>query len=370
VARIQIDQVTKRFGPVTAVDRMQLDLQEGELIAFLGPSGCGKTTTLRMVAGFEVPTEGRILFGEREVTHLAPEKRNVGMVFQNYALFPHMTVAQNVAYGLQMRRVNRAEIHKRVETMLKKVQLTGLDNRYARQISGGQQQRTALARALVINPSVLLLDEPLANLDAKLREEMRFYIRELQRDFEITTVYVTHDQAEALVLADRIAVMMDGKLHQLDTPKTIYERPASARVAAFIGLTNLIPGEVQRRDGEAFTLETRWGQVACKGPSTLSGGDDVLLCVRPEALEVARAPSEEREGFTRIGSRNRVVARVTERAYLGSLIDYRLTVGNDLTLRAQTAGGHEFDIGDRLSLGFDATRTWIVKGRHDVPEEA
>jgi ABC-type Fe3+/spermidine/putrescine transport system ATPase subunit len=368
VARIQIDQVTKRFGPVTAVDRMQLDLQEGELIAFLGPSGCGKTTTLRMVAGFEVPTEGRILFGEREVTHLVPEKRNVGMVFQSYALFPHMTVAQNVAYGLQMRRIGRSEIHKRVEAMLKKVQLTGLDNRYIRQISGGQQQRTALARALVINPSVLLLDEPLANLDAKLREEMRFYIRELQREFEITTIYVTHDQAEALVLADRIAVMMDGKLHQLDTPKAIYERPASARVADFIGLTNLIPGEIQARDGEAFTLRTRWGEVACKGPTTLRSGDEVLLCVRPEALEITHASPEAREGFTRMGGRNLVVARVTERAYLGSLIDYRLKVDDGLTFRAQTVGGQEFELGDRLALDFDATKTWLVKGHRSTQE--
>jgi ABC-type Fe3+/spermidine/putrescine transport system ATPase subunit len=321
-----------------------------------------------MVAGFEVPTEGRILFGEREVTHLAPEKRNVGMVFQSYALFPHMTVAQNVAYGLQMRRIGRTEIQKRVEAMLKKVQLTGLDNRYIRQISGGQQQRTALARALVINPSVLLLDEPLANLDAKLREEMRFYIRELQREFEITTIYVTHDQAEALVLADRIAVMMDGRLHQLDTPKAIYERPASARVADFIGLTNLIPGEIQARDGEAFTLRTRWGEAACKGPTTLRRGDEVLLCVRPEALEITRASPEAREGFTRTGGRNRVVARVTERAYLGSLIDYRLKVDDDLTFRAQTVSGQEFELGDRLALSFDATKTWLVKGRHGTLE--
>lgn len=366
MARIRIEQITKRFGPVTAVDRMQLELQEGELVAFLGPSGCGKTTTLRMVAGFEVPTEGRIFFGEREVTYLAPEKRNVGMVFQNYALFPHMTVAQNVAYGLQMRGVKGAEMNRRVEAMLEKVQLTGLGSRYTRQISGGQQQRAALARALVINPSVLLLDEPLANLDAKLREEMRFYIRELQREFAITTIYVTHDQAEALVLADRIAVMMDGKLHQLDTPKAIYERPISARVADFIGLTNLIPGEVQRCDGEAFTLKTRWGEVACKGPTTLRNGEDVLLCVRPEALSVTRALPGEHEGFIRTGERNRIVARVTERAYLGSLIDYRLKIDDDLMLRAQTVGGFEFGLGERLALDFDAAKTWLVKGQRSA----
>ena len=363
MAHIRVEQVTKRFGAVTAVDRMQLDLQEGELIAFLGPSGCGKTTTLRMVAGFETPTEGAIRFGDQDVTQLAPERRNVGMVFQNYALFPHMTVAQNVAYGLQMRRVDRQETQKRVAMMLKKVQLTGLEGRFVRQISGGQQQRTALARALVINPAVLLLDEPLANLDAKLREEMRFYIRELQREFGITTIYVTHDQAEALVLADRIAVMMDGRLHQLGTPKDIYERPTSARVADFIGLTNFVPGTLQQRDGEALTLRTRWGEVACQGQKTLKPGERVILSIRPEAFELALAAPDEASGFQRENDQNRIVAQVTERAYLGNLIDYRLSVDDDLSFRAQTVAGREYGLGDRLALSFSAAKTWVVKER-------
>lgn len=359
MARIQIQDVTKRFGTVTAVDRMHLDLQEGELIAFLGPSGCGKTTTLRMVAGFEEATEGVIRFGERDVTHVPPEKRNVGMVFQSYALFPHMTVEQNIAYGLQMRSVARTEIARRVQSMMAKVQLEGLGARFPRQMSGGQQQRTALARALVINPSVLLLDEPLANLDAKLREEMRFYIRELQREFEITTIYVTHDQAEALVLADRIAVMMDGVVRQLDAPKAIYERPASATVAAFIGLTNLIAGVVTRNQDGAVTVDTPYGEMAAFASATRQVGDGVLVCVRPEAFTL-RSSERPTTGVERDGDRTTIHARVQETAYLGSLIDYRVETDDGLVLRCQTPGGVELGVGATVELSFDAVRSWTV----------
>ena len=366
MANIRVEKVTKRFGHVTAVDRMQLDLPEGELIAFLGPSGCGKTTTLRMVAGFELPTEGTIRFGDQDVTRLAPENRNVGMVFQNYALFPHMTVEQNVAYGLEMRRINRTEIKQRVNSMLAKVQLKTLGGRYIRQISGGQQQRTALARALVINPSVLLLDEPLANLDAKLREEMRFFIRELQRDFGITTIYVTHDQAEALVLADRIAVMMDGRLRQLGTPKEIYERPITAQVAEFIGLTNFVFGTVRQRRDDVVTMHTPWGDIISRGSPEINEGEQAKLCIRPEAFDVRHAEPGYPSGFSLTENRNTIAARVTERSYLGSLIDYRLTVDDNLSLRVQTVSGHEYDIGDTLLLRFDPSKTWVVKDEHVV----
>ncbi len=360
MAHIRLKEVTKRFGSVTAVSRMNLDLQEGELIAFLGPSGCGKTTTLRMIAGFETPTDGSIRFGEQDVTYLAPEKRNVGMVFQNYALFPHMTVAQNVAYGLEMRRINLIERNQRTADMLRKVQMSGMENRYIRQISGGQQQRTALARALVINPAVLLLDEPLANLDAKLREEMRFYIRELQREFGITTIYVTHDQSEALVLADRIAVMMDGELQQLGVPKDIYERPSTAKVADFIGLTNFIEGEVQRSYGEAVTLKTRFGEVACKGPEGLTAGTPVLLCIRPEAFTLSLADTSKPTGIMQDQEQNSIIGKVTERAYLGSLTDYRIMVDDGLSLRVQAVAGKEYALGTQLELQFSANSTWIV----------
>lgn len=359
MARIQIEHVTKRFGTVTAVDRMRLDLQEGELVAFLGPSGCGKTTTLRMVAGFEMPTDGTIRFGERDVTRVQPERRNVGMVFQSYALFPHMTIAENVAYGLQMRKIPKPDIEQRVRKMLDKVQLTGLDDRLPRQSSGGQQQRTALARALVINPSVLLLDEPLANLDAKLREEMRFFIKELQREFGITTVYVTHDQSEALVLADRIAVMMDGVIEQLGDPKEIYEQPSSARAASFIGLTNFVPGHVARNDGGALTIITEYGEVAARGSASRAAGEAVLVCIRPEAFTLTGS-SDEPGGFQRDGDSTRIRTRIVDAAYLGSLVDYRTESVGGLELRCQAPGGEPMSIGDVVELTFPARRTWIV----------
>ena len=361
MARILIDGVTKRFGTtVTAVDRMHLELQEGELIAFLGPSGCGKTTTLRMVAGFEQPTEGVIRFGDRDVTHVPPEARNVGMVFQNYALFPHMTVAQNVAYGLEMRRTPRAAVAERVQRMLDKVQLGDLGPRTVRQISGGQQQRTALARALVINPSVLLLDEPLANLDAKLREEMRFFIKELQREFGITTIYVTHDQSEALVLADRIAVMMAGRLQQLASPREVYERPANAVVADFIGLTNFIDGEIVRREGAHVTVRTPWGEVASLGAEERAVGEKVRVSVRPEAFTVRR--SDGTPGITRDGDATILTGVVGEVSYLGHVFDFHVRVDADLLVRVQLPDGSCAIEGATVEMRFDADRTWAVPG--------
>ena len=209
MTKLTIEGLSKRFGEVVAVDKLDLEIEDGELISLLGPSGCGKTTTLRCIAGFETPTAGRILFDGTEVTGLEPERRNIGMVFQNYALFPHMTVTENLAFGLEMRKLAKREIGQRIDRVLETVQLTGYGDRYPRQLSGGQQQRVALARALVIEPSILLLDEPLANLDAKLRQEVRFFIRSLQKSVGITTVYVTHDQAESMVISDRIVVMFD-----------------------------------------------------------------------------------------------------------------------------------------------------------------
>src|SRR5213594_1969423 len=265
MSAITLSGLTKRFGSVVAVDDLHLDVQDGELMALLGPSGCGKTTTLRAIAGFELPDAGDIDFGDHRVTNLPPERRNIGMVFQNYDLFPHMTVAQNVAFGLEMRKEPALAIRSRVATTLAKVQLTGLEGRYPRQLSGGQQQRAALARALVVVPDVLLLDEPLANLDAKLREEMRFYVRSLQQEVGITTVYVTHDQAEAMVIADRIAVMFAGRIHQLGAPADICHRPATATVAEFIGLTNFIEGKVIGQRGALLNVDTSLGVLTCQG---------------------------------------------------------------------------------------------------------
>src|SRR4029077_16837958 len=317
MAEIVLRELSKRFGNSTAVDDLTLTLASGELVALLGPSGCGKTTTLRMIAGFETPTRGRVILNDVDVTEAPPEKRNCGMVFQNYALFPHLTVHRNVAFGLEMQGVRRNEIDRRVTEILEKVGLGGLGKRYPRQLSGGQQQRTALARALVINPSVLLLDEPLANLDAKLREEMRVFIRSLVREFHITTLYVTHDQAEALVLADRVAVLIDGVLQQFDTPQIVYRRPRTVRVASFIGLTNLIPGRVTARAGDRLVVQTSVGPLRARGPLALKDGMDAVLSIRPENLELDR-----RDLPVPGDGVNHLRGIVRERTYLGSLYDY------------------------------------------------
>lgn len=346
--------VTKRFGEVAAVRDLTLTVRSGELVALLGPSGCGKTTTLRLVAGFEAPSEGHVLLGGRDVTGEPPERRNCGMVFQHYALFPHMTVEENVAFGLEMRRLPRAEVRRRVGEILERVGLAGLAHRYPRQLSGGQQQRTALARALVINPSVLLLDEPLANLDAKLREEMRFYIRSLQREFGITTLYVTHDQAEALVLADRVAVLMNGVLQQVGPPEEIYARPRTAAVAAFIGVTNLVPGRVVARNAEHVVLQTPAGVVRAGGREDLREGMDAVLSVRPEHMELDHVGASSRDGVNRFGG------MVRERTFLGGLTDFRVDVGGGLLLRVQGRSDAPQRVGDRVDVVFTPQAAWAV----------
>ncbi|HEU5300431.1 MAG TPA: ABC transporter ATP-binding protein [bacterium] len=345
MSAITLRGLVKRFGSVAAVRSLSLEIREGELITLLGPSGCGKTTTLRMIGGFEVPDAGEILFGDRLVTPLPPERRNIGIVFQSYALFPHMTVWQNVAFGLEMRREGARAVRDRVTAIIDKVQLQGLERRYPYQLSGGQQQRVALARALVTNPAVLLLDEPLANLDAKLREDMRFYIRSLQRDVGITTVYVTHDQAEAMVLADRIAVMKDGLLQQIDRPEEIYRRPNNAWVAEFIGLSNFIPGTVAGRQNGQLVVRTEAGTFACAG--AVEAGP-VVICVRPEVLHF--------DG----DHPNRLRGTVRERVFLGNLFDYRIEGPGGLRLRVQADPSRAFTPGDSIALSFDPSAVWAV----------
>jgi putative spermidine/putrescine transport system ATP-binding protein len=344
VASIRLQELTKRFGRVVAVDHLSLEIREGELITLLGPSGCGKTTTLRIIGGFEHPEGGEVFFGDRGITRLPPEQRNIGIVFQNYALFPHLTVNENVAFGLDVRGVARPEIARRVAAILDKVQLSGLGGRYPHQLSGGQQQRTALARALVINPQVLLLDEPLANLDAKLREEMRFYIRHLQREFGITTVYVTHDQAEAMVLADRIVVMKDGVLQQMGPPHEIYQRPQTAWVADFIGLSNFIRGTVVGRQDGHLTVRTPAGTFTAIG---LVDGGEVLVVLRPESLHFGGTHA------------NRLAGVVRERAFLGNLLDYRIECSGHL-LRVQADPSRMYEPGQQVDLTFAPGDAWTV----------
>lgn len=253
MSTVNLSNIVKSFGSVTAVKNLNILIKEGEFFTFLGPSGCGKTTTLRMIAGFYFPTKGKVEFNDRDMTSVSPEKRNTGMVFQNYALFPHMTVFENVAFGLKVRKVKKPEINKRVDDVLKKMRLDPYVERQVSQLSGGQQQRVALARALVIEPDILLLDEPLSNLDAKLRDEMRTEILRLQREYGITTIYVTHDQVEALTMSDRIAVFNFGECQQIGTPTEIYNKPVNDFVAKFIGETNLLPVVAK---GDVDTMST------------------------------------------------------------------------------------------------------------------
>ena len=277
MARLEIDRVSKRYGEVDAVRDVTLDVADGEFVVLLGPSGCGKTTTLRVVAGFAEPTSGAVRLGERDITALPPWKRNAGLVFQSYALFPHLTVAQNVAFGLEMRKIEASETSSRVAEALRLVRLEHLGERLPRQLSGGQQQRVALARALVFRPDVLLLDEPLSNLDAKLRQEVRVEIRELQRKLGLTTVMVTHDQEEALTMADRLVVMNDGAVRQVGTQQDLYERPTDRFVAGFVGRSTFIEGEIEApgrfRSAGGLTL-------ACSG----SAAGPATLALRPERI--------------------------------------------------------------------------------------
>ncbi len=323
---IRIQQLTKRFGTVTALDRLDLTIEPGELFFLLGPSGCGKTTLLRSLAGFYLPDAGRILFGEEDVTRLEPHKRNTGMMFQSYALWPHMTVAQNVAFGLEERKVPRDEIKRRVGEALESVRMGPYAERRPNQLSGGQQQRVALARALVIRPRCLLLDEPLSNLDAKLRLEMRGEIRRVCKEFKLTTVYVTHDQKEALSVSDRMAILDQGRILQVGSPQQIYRRPVCRTVADFIGETEFLPGRLVSADGGRAIVDTPLGRFegVFGDPEARPGvGTAVTVSVRPECWVLSReAPAG-----------NAVRGRIGEAIYLGELAQYDLVAdGHDLKI--------------------------------------
>ncbi|HSC90694.1 MAG TPA: ABC transporter ATP-binding protein, partial [Gaiellaceae bacterium] len=354
-ADVRLEGVTKRFGDdVVAVDDLTLDVGRGSFFALLGPSGCGKTTTLRMIGGFEEPTAGRILLGDADVTALPPYKRDVNTVFQSYALFPHLSIGENVAFGLRRRRIRGPQLHGRVREILKLVDLEGYEKRKPRQLSGGQQQRVALARALVNSPQVLLLDEPLGALDLKLRKQMQLELKRIQNDVGITFVHVTHDQEEAMTMADTIAVMNGGKIEQLGSPAELYEHPQTAFVAGFLGASNLLRG---RPDGDG-TVELDAGGTVHVPDGSLNGRSGrVSVGFRPEKVRIDRAGTAAPDGL------NRLEGTVADESYVGVSTQYIVeTAAGPVAVYSQNAnpGARAHGRGDRVLLAWSPESTFVV----------
>jgi ABC-type Fe3+/spermidine/putrescine transport system ATPase subunit len=349
---IAIESVARAFGAVRAVDDVSLAIRDGEFFTLLGPSGCGKTTLLRMVAGFCALDRGRILFGDERIDTLPPHRRNTGMVFQNYAVFPNLNVGDNVAYGLRARKIGGEELRQRVAIALKLVQLDQFAARWPHQLSGGQLQRVAIARAVAIRPHVLLLDEPLSNLDAKLRVEMRGEIRALQKTLGITVIYVTHDQEEALAMSDRIAVMRAGRVEQVADPPTIYQQPATAFVASFVGITNLLVGDVVGQDGDVIEVRVGGSVVRARAGAGMATGRPVLS-LRPEALRVLGPGEDAPTGWATLNGTPETVE------YLGALTRFtlRLPEGPALALMALSAPLPA----ERLTVAYDPARVVVLR---------
>jgi iron(III) transport system ATP-binding protein len=352
LAHVELRKLRKLYGKTVAVDGVDLDIGKGEFMTFLGPSGCGKTTTLRMIAGLIEPTEGEISVGGKLLSSpgtkvVPPEKRNMGMVFQSYAVWPHMTVFENVAFPLRNLKKSKEEIGKRVRAALELVKLDGLEDRYPSNLSGGQQQRVALARAMAIEPDILLFDEPLSNLDAKLREEMRFELKEIQRRIGVTSIYVTHDQAEAMAISDRIAVMSHGQIKQIGKPREIYDSPEDPFTAEFIGLANFFPGKATSE--KTVCLAGRQ-ELEIDGCRELNMGADVILSIRPHNIKIYKEVNK---------TRNELQGIVEKGAYLGDKVDYRVRVGDSI-LRIQTPPGEVFTEGTKVCLHLPAEKISVI----------
>ncbi len=355
VGGIVIDAVTKMFDEFKAVDDISFEIRDGEFFTMLGPSGCGKTTTLRMIAGFEEPTAGRILLRGQDVTYVPPAKRNVNMVFQAYALFPHMTVWDNIAFGLQIKKVPRGEVGPRVEEAIRTVRLGGFEKRKPGQLSGGQQQRVALARALVNRPAALLLDEPLGALDLKLRKELQLELKHLQTETRTTFVYVTHDQEEALTMSDRIAVMKDGLVEQIATPRELYERPATSFVAGFIGVSNIIHLRVDRHEAGVAVMELGDGERITAATTATSGTLEVT--VRPEKIRLGAGADAGRTGMTAVSG------VVNDVIYLGSMTQLmvELRTGEELVVhRLNDESEVDVSVGARVVLQWPAENAYVI----------
>jgi spermidine/putrescine transport system ATP-binding protein len=360
-ADIHLERVTKRFGEMVAVDDLTLSIERGAFYALLGPSGCGKTTTLRMIGGFEDPSDGVIYLGGQAVTDLPPYKRDVNTVFQSYALFPHLNVERNVAFGLERRNIGRAEVTRRVAETLEMVQLAPLAKRRPGQLSGGQQQRVALARALVNRPRALLLDEPLGALDLRLRKQLQLELKRIQQDVGITFVHVTHDQEEAMSMADTIAVMNHGRIEQAGSAEELYERPHTAFVANFLGVSNLVDGKVLERNSDVATVTTDDGtvHVPCDRMAA-TAGEAVRIGVRPEKIELVPAADGVPEG------RNALRGQVTVASFLGVSIQYVVTApgGEELTVFAPNIHGEQpraLGVGQEVLLTWDPQHTFVVR---------
>jgi len=360
---VRLDHITKRFHEVVAVDDLSLEIERGEFFSMLGPSGCGKTTTLRMIGGFEEASAGTIYLGDADVTGLPPFKRDVNTVFQNYALFPHLNVYENVAFGLRRKKASDADIKTRVAAMLELVELPGYEARKPSQLSGGQQQRVALARALINHPRVLLLDEPLGALDLKLRKQMQLELKRIQTEVGITFIYVTHDQEEAMTMSDRIAVMRAGRIEQLGNPEELYERPTTAFVAGFLGVSNLLEGEVTGQDGSLVTVRLGDGTLLRAPSDGVAASGAVRVGVRPEKLRVdASAEGGATDGL------NALAGIVLDASYIGVSTQYLIQTGEGhrLTVYAQnldTAGAAELLAdGQRVQLTWKPQHTFVISG--------
>ena len=340
---IRVDSVTRTFGAVRAVDGVSLTIEDGKLFTLLGPSGCGKTTLLRMIAGFAEVEAGSIWFGEQRIDALPAHRRNIGMVFQNYAIFPNLSVAGNVGYGLRARKLNPAQIAPRVDKALERVRLGGYGSRWPHQLSGGQLQRVAIARVLVIEPAVLLFDEPLSNLDAQLRTEMRVEIRRLQQSLGLTAIYVTHDQEEALAISDRVAILRAGKIEQIGSPEEIYHRPRTAFVAQFLGGTNMLPGIAGAFDGTSTEVAACGTTIRVPG-QIAQAGQKLLLSIRPEALQLAQG-----------ADRPLLQAKLVLREFLGQIQRLHATLPDGTPIRVSALGARQVGLtaGTTLALAYD-----------------
>jgi iron(III) transport system ATP-binding protein len=367
MAGITIRGLSKHFdagqGDVAAVADLDLDIKDNSFVTLLGPSGCGKTTTLRLIAGYIVPDHGTIEINGRMLSSpgavVPPEARGMGMVFQTYAVWPHKTVFENVVFGLKLRKIPAAAARKKVEETLALVNLAGLESRYPNELSGGQQQRVAFARSLVVEPDILLLDEPLSNLDAKLRERMRTELKELRRRTGITFVYVTHDQAEALALSDQVAVMSGGRLQQYGTPFEVYAHPANRMVADFMGLVNLVPGKVRKVAGGSGTVDVG-GDLALtvEAIDGLSPGDDVDVAIRPENIRLASP----------LGAAAGRLAQITNHVFLGNISEYYATLTSGQMLRVQTHPQQHFEVGESVAVDVDTTQCSVFRRSGEATE--